>query len=970
MSIRVPQHSNSKRFSREGFKPIPADYDGNEYRGDMANNDATIDIPLQQVQSNGAGLRSQGSTTALDPTNSNNAQTHSHHFFRGRRAKPNSAAAKSGKVGYDGEEETVNTMGKIYKKIVNFSTVTRYFLYVIPLGALIAIPIIIGAVVEDTSPKDPKANIGGVPILWFFTWVEMVWLSLWVSKTFAHYLPYLFQVFAGVVSSGVRKYSMVIRALEIQLSLVGWAVASLATFKPVMTRNPWNDKRCDLRKSKFPDGSDAQNHACDKEWIDVMQNVLAAAVIGSVIYLAEKTIIQLISINYHRKQFNARIKDSKHNIWLLGWLYDASRALFPMYCQEFAEDDYIISDQLNLSSKTNTPGNRKSGSATPMRLIQDIGNAADKITSMFGNVAQEITGKQVFNPNSAHSIVIEALEKKRTSEALARRIWMSFVIEGRDALLQEDIMDVLGPERRTEAEEAFAALDRDGNGDISLDEMILTVTEFSRERKAIASSMHDVDQAINVLDRLLATVAFIIIVLVFVGFLNASFVTTLATTGTALLSLSFVFAATAQEVLGSCIFLFVKHPFDIGDRVDIGTLGCANQEHFVVEKISLLYTVFRHVQGAGVGTLCQIPNIVLNGLWIENVSRSKAMTEQLTIDIAFETSFDDLQILKNELITFVTDKDNSRDFQPTIDMDVLGTSDQSKMSLLVEVKHKSNWANETIRRARRSKFMCALVAGLKAVPIYPPGGGVDTLGSAALPSYTVAISHSEAKEHADDAAKGREDARLVPSKKLDAAKELVSPTTSNTNKYGTGMTQHENKVVDNLTSVNPASDPVRDDAWADRGDESSSTLGERPSIDRQDLEDVRGLLRRESTRGKRKPSSEAYRPTIPTINEPTQPYPTGSYPQQAASTGYENQQPGYSTIPSPYRPQVPPWPMTSQAQTPYQTQGVEMSQVQPQRSTSNPYRQRSESVSRKPLAPPGAQDEKDEWGNTRPYSGV
>jgi hypothetical protein len=31
---------------------------------------------------------------------------------------------------------------------------------------------------------------------------------------------------------------------------------------------------------------------------------------------------------------------------------------------------------------------------------------------------------------------------------------------------------------------------------------------------------------------------------------------------------SLVFVATAQEVLGSCIFLFVKHPFDVGGRVE------------------------------------------------------------------------------------------------------------------------------------------------------------------------------------------------------------------------------------------------------------------------------------------------------------------------------------------------------------------------------------------------------------------
>ena len=41
--------------------------------------------------------------------------------------------------------------------------------------------------------------------------------------------------------------------------------------------------------------------------------------------------------------------------------------------------------------------------------------------------------------------------------------------------------------------------------------------------------------------------------------------------------------------MGSCIFLFVKHPYDVGDRVDITG---PEKEQLIVEKISLLYTVF------------------------------------------------------------------------------------------------------------------------------------------------------------------------------------------------------------------------------------------------------------------------------------------------------------------------------------------------------------------------------------------
>lgn len=92
---------------------------------------------------------------------------------------------------------------------------------------------------------------------------------------------------------------------------------------------------------------------------------------------------------------------------------------------------------------------------------------------------------------------------------------MSFVVEGKEALYPEDVEEVLGPARKDEATEAFASLDNDGNGDISLDEMIMKVVEISRDRKAIAASMRDVGQAIGVLDQVLVAILFVIVVFIF-----------------------------------------------------------------------------------------------------------------------------------------------------------------------------------------------------------------------------------------------------------------------------------------------------------------------------------------------------------------------------------------------------------------------------------------------------------------------
>lgn len=275
---------------------------------------------------------------------------------------------------------------------------------------------------------------------------------------------------------------------------------------PIMQRNP------DTRAGKAAGTVVGTPH-----WETVVQRVLAAALISSILYLAEKLLIHLISIDYHRKQFAIRIKQSKRNIHLLSLLYDASRSMFPAFCQEFAEEDAQISDLFNFPSygRKKRGSHSRSGSSTPMRLVRDFGRVGDRLTSAFGSVAQEITGKQVFNPDGAYSVVVEAMEKPRCSQALARRLWLSFAVDGREALYQDDIVEVLGEDRREVAEEAFMALDQDGNGDVSLDEMIMTVAEYGRERRSIASSMHDVDQAIKVLDRLLAAVVGIAVVFIF-----------------------------------------------------------------------------------------------------------------------------------------------------------------------------------------------------------------------------------------------------------------------------------------------------------------------------------------------------------------------------------------------------------------------------------------------------------------------
>lgn len=74
--------------------------------------------------------------------------------------------------------------------------------------------------------------------------------------------------------------------------------------------------------------------------------------------------------------------------------------------------------------------------------------------------------------------------------------------------------------------------------------------------------------------------------------------------GTLILGLSWLIGGSLQEVLTSIIFLFIKHPYDVGDRVVL------NKETYTVKEIRLLSTVFLDSNS----TLVQAPNNQINSL--------------------------------------------------------------------------------------------------------------------------------------------------------------------------------------------------------------------------------------------------------------------------------------------------------------------------------------------------------------------
>lgn len=279
-------------------------------------------------------------------------------------------------------------------------------------------------------------------LVWIFTWVEIVWLSLWVSKIFANILPFLFRHLVGFVSAGTAKYATIIAALEVPFTLLAWSFVSFVTFIPIMTRNPTQQ---------------SLNDTAVKDWERTLRQILAAMTVGALVYLFQKTFIQFVAVNFHKVSYEERIRKNKASVHILARLYEQSRALFPTFSSSFQHEDEML---MGLNSTTKPGSQSVSGTATPtMRaVLGGAKKAVNKATSAFGSAAQEITGKHIFQPTSPYNVVVDALASPRTRTSLARRLWYSFAAEGEQVLHQHDFEEVLG--NAEEAEEAMRLFDK------------------------------------------------------------------------------------------------------------------------------------------------------------------------------------------------------------------------------------------------------------------------------------------------------------------------------------------------------------------------------------------------------------------------------------------------------------------------------------------------------------------------------
>ncbi|OAA71504.1 MS ion channel protein 1 [Cordyceps fumosorosea ARSEF 2679] len=605
---------------------------------------------------------------------------------------------------------------KLWSFLKKFPRFIRYIAYMLPVALLLLLPVLLGAFAVDNRRHAVGGN-GGVNLMWFGIWLEIVWCSLWVSRMLTNLLPPMMQTACKIGgSTNPKKWKDVGSQLELHAAMFLWFLAILVSFKPTTAQ-----------KRVAPIGGDEK--ADSQNWIDIVYKVIIALFVLFTLNFIEKIIIQWIATSFHQRTYATRIENNKGDIRQLVQLFEHAKT-------KLEDTESFLKGE----------NSRVSGTQTPMRILHNNArNVLGKVGYVAGKVGNDLIGRKV-SENQPRKVVTELLRSTASAFTLARLIYRSLVRPDRDTVHMEDIREVFTTDE--EADAAFMVFDKDLNGDISVQEFETVCNEIHLEKKAIAASLKDLDSVIQKLDKVFLFIIVIISIIVFISILSGSAAAGLASASTSVLGLAWVLQATAQEFLQSIIFVFVKHPFDVGDRVTIyGSTGdkMTGDDYYVTE-ISLLYTEFKKMQGH----IVQAPNSVLNNLFILNQRRSNGLADPVPLVMRFGTPVEKIDELKDRMRNFCLE--NKRDYQSTIISEMVSIDQLRSCTMNIIFFHKTNFQNELLRLNRHNRFVTELMAqmlevGIQAPMRIEPGGSRDTpMYWSSMPAPP-AYAHDQDGEH-------------------------------------------------------------------------------------------------------------------------------------------------------------------------------------------------------------------------------
>ncbi|KAK2995975.1 hypothetical protein RJ640_001875, partial [Escallonia rubra] len=214
-----------------------------------------------------------------------------------------------------------------------------------------------------------------------------------------------------------------------------------------------------------------------------------------------------------------------------------------------------------------------------------------------------------------------------------------------------------------------------------------------KERKALAHTLNDTKTAVKQLNKLVSGILIIVIVMVWLLLMEIATTKVLVLLSSQLVVAAFMFKNTCNTIFKAIVFVFVMHPFDVGDCCVVdGT-------QMIVEEMNILTTVFLKFDNEKIN----YPNSVLATKPICNFYRSPEMGDSLEFSIDFMTPVEKIGTLKETIKKYLVE--NAHHWQPNHNVVVKEIENVNKIKMALFFNHTMNFQDFAEKMRRRSELV-------------------------------------------------------------------------------------------------------------------------------------------------------------------------------------------------------------------------------------------------------------------------
>ncbi|KAL6208066.1 hypothetical protein ACLB2K_019018 [Fragaria x ananassa] len=394
---------------------------------------------------------------------------------------------------------------------------------------------------------------------------------------------------------------------------------------------------------------------------------IVAVVIGAFLWLLKTLLVLILASKFEAVTYFDRIQESIFHQYILQAIsgtpfmeedYERSRGSSKLSYRETkkaqAKGLYRIRAERKVSDRSKIQG--LNISSWTLNLLVNVVTSSGLTISLKGHRGKEITSEMEATA-AAHDIFLHVAPP----DAMYIEEW--------------DLMRFMTEE---EVDLVWPLIDVAMIGNVDRKTLTDWVVKVYTDRKALAHALSDTKAVTAQVDNLVTSIVFIIIIVVSLLVVEIATTSFFVFLSSQLVLAAFAFGNTCKNVFESIMFLFVAHPYDVGDCIVFDGVP------MIVEEMSIFTTVCLKLSS---NEKVYYPNSVLSAASISNYTRSPDMREAVEFSIAL-TPVENIVKLKWKIKEYI--EGEPQYWHRKHNVAVINIEDVNKLKMAVYCHHKMN----------------------------------------------------------------------------------------------------------------------------------------------------------------------------------------------------------------------------------------------------------------------------------------